>query len=85
MGLVSDGTQYEIEEGIVYSFPVTIQPGGQVTVVPGLSISDFARQKMEITAKELLEEREVAAQFLQRSKSTRRNSSHIPSRLPSSA
>ena len=65
MGLVSDGTLYEITEGIVYSFPVNIQPGGKVDVVKGLTISDFARQKMDETAKELLEEREVAAQFLQ--------------------
>ncbi len=65
MGVVSDGTLYEIQEGIVYSFPVTIQAGGKVNVVKGLPISDFARQKMDITAKELLEEREVAAQFLQ--------------------
>ena len=65
MGLVSDGTLYEIPEGIVYSFPVTIQPGGKVEVVRGLTISDFARQKMDLTAKELMEEREVAAQFLQ--------------------
>ncbi len=65
MGLVSDGTLYEIAEGIVYSFPVTIQAGGKVEVVKGLTISDFAREKMDQTAKELLEEREVATQFLQ--------------------
>lgn len=65
MGLVTDGTLYDIPEGIVYSFPVTVQPGGEVSIVKNLQISDFAREKMDATAKELLEEREVAAQFLE--------------------
>lgn len=65
MGLVSSGNWYDIPEGIVYSFPVKILAGGVVQVVEGLEISDFAREKMDATAKELLEEREVAAQFLE--------------------
>lgn len=65
MGLVTDGSWYNIPADIVYSFPVKIQPGGVVQVVEGLEISDFAREKMDATAKELLEEREVAAQFLE--------------------
>lgn len=64
MGLMTDGSLYDIPEGIVYSFPVTIQPGGEVCVVQGREISDFAREKMEITAKELVEERDIATQFL---------------------
>ena len=65
MGLMSDGSLYSVPEGIVYSFPVTIKQGGEVTVVQGRQISDFAREKMDITAKELLEERDIATQFLQ--------------------
>ena len=65
MGLVTEGNWYDIPEGIVYSFPVRIKQGGVVEVVEGLQISDFAREKMDATAKELLEEREVAAQFLE--------------------
>lgn len=65
MGLMSDGTLYSVPEGIVYSFPVTIKPGGEVTVVQGRQISDFAREKMDVTTKELLEERDIATQFLQ--------------------
>ena len=64
MGLVTDGTLYDIPEGIVFSFPVTISFQGKVTVVKGLPISDFAREKMELTVKELQEEREVTMQFL---------------------
>ena len=65
MGVVSDGNTYGIPEGIVYSFPVSIKAGGTWEIVQGLSISDFARGKMDATAKELIEEREVAATFLQ--------------------
>ncbi len=65
MGLFTDRSLYGIPEGIVYSFPVTISSGGEVSIVEGLEISDFAREKMDITAKELLEEKELAMQFLQ--------------------
>ena len=64
MGVVSDGNTYGIPEGIVYSFPVSIKAGGTWEFVQGLSISDFAREKMDATAKELVEERDVASQFL---------------------
>lgn len=65
MGVLTDGSLYNIPEGIMYSFPVTIKAGGEVSVVNGLEISNFAREKMDATAKELIEEREVATQFLQ--------------------
>lgn len=65
MGVMSDGSLYDIPEGIVYSFPVTIQPGGEVCVVRDREISDFAREKMDLTAKELVEEKDVATSFLQ--------------------
>jgi len=62
MGVISDGS-YGIPEGIMYSFPVSISKGN-VTIVQGLPIDDFAREKMDITAKELCEELETAVQFL---------------------
>lgn len=64
MGVLSDGQSYGITEGIVYSFPVSIKPGGSWEIIQGLKISDFAREKMDITAKELLSEKEIAVQFL---------------------
>ena len=50
MGVNSDGNPYGIPEGLIYSFPVRLQ-NKSWTIVPGLSISDFAREKMDITAK----------------------------------
>ena len=63
MGVISDGNSYGVPEGIMYSFPCTVAPGGKWTVVDGLKINDFSRQKMDKTAKELLEERKMALGF----------------------
>lgn len=58
MGVVSDGS-YGTPKDIVFSFPVHIQ-NGQWKIVQGLSVDDFARGKLDATAKELLEEKEEA-------------------------
>lgn len=58
MGVVSDGS-YGTPKDIVFSFPVHIQ-NCQWKIVQGLSIDDFARGKLDDTAKELLEEKEEA-------------------------
>jgi malate/lactate dehydrogenase len=55
MGVLSDGS-YGIKPDVVYSFPVTVREG-KYSIVQGLHISDFSRQKMDITYKELAEER----------------------------
>ena len=56
MGIPSDGS-YGIPEGVIYSYPVTCK-GGEYSIVQGLSISDFSREKMAATHRELLEERD---------------------------
>ena len=63
MGVISDGNQYGVPEGIMYSFPCKIAAGGQWEVVNGLAINDFSRAKMDKTGKELLEERKMALGF----------------------
>ena len=62
MGVVSDGS-YGIAEGIVYSFPMTCK-NGEYTIVQGLEIDDFSRERMQATEKELLEERDAIADLL---------------------
>jgi len=59
---VSSPGLYGIPEGIMYSFPVSIVDG-KWTIVEGLNIDDFAREKMDTTLKELSEEAEIAAAF----------------------
>lgn len=58
MGVVSDGS-YGIAKDIVFSFPVTIE-NHQWKIVQGLTVDDFARSKFDVTAAELLEEKEEA-------------------------
>ena len=48
----------------MYSFPVQIKER-KWTVVEGLDINDFAREKMDLTAKELCEERDMALEICQ--------------------
>jgi malate dehydrogenase len=62
MGIVSEGW-YGIPRGIVFSFPVTCAEG-KWHVVEGLPVNAFSREKLDITTKELLEERDDANQFL---------------------
>ncbi len=56
MGIPSDGS-YGIPEGVVYGFPVTCS-NGTYSIVQGLEVSDFSRERMTATYNELLEERE---------------------------
>ncbi|XP_015591577.1 malate dehydrogenase, cytoplasmic [Cephus cinctus] len=63
MGVVSDGS-YGIPKDVVFSFPVTITDQ-KFKIVQGLPISDFARSKLDVTAKELEEERAEANSVLQ--------------------
>jgi len=60
MAVASDGS-YGITEGIVYSFPVRVDPTTKDwTIVQGLNIDDFSRGKMTLTLKELEEEKTEA-------------------------
>jgi malate dehydrogenase len=62
MAIPSTG-DYEIEEGIICSFPCTCS-NGEYEVVQGLEISDFSRQKIDATVNELKEEREAVKDLL---------------------
>ena len=61
MGVTSGA--YGIPEGLIYSYPVRIE-NGEWSIVEGLEISQFSREKMNATAKELSDERDAAAEFL---------------------
>jgi malate dehydrogenase len=62
MGVPSDGS-YDIPEGLMYSFPVTIE-NGRYSIVQGLEISEFSRTKMDATRAELEEERDAVAELI---------------------
>jgi malate dehydrogenase len=62
MGIPSGG-DYGIPQDVVYGMPVTCA-GGKYTLVKGLEIDEFSRQKMDHTLKELLEERDGVKHLL---------------------
>jgi malate dehydrogenase len=62
MAALSDGS-YGIAEGIVYSFPMTCK-NGEYQIVQGLNISDFSRERMQATERELLDERDAIKDLL---------------------
>ncbi|WP_341679112.1 malate dehydrogenase [Niveibacterium sp. SC-1] len=55
MGIESDGS-YGIPAGMIYGFPV-VTSNGEYKLVEGLEIDEFSREKMNLTLKELEEER----------------------------
>ena len=62
MAIPSDGS-YGIPEGLIYSYPVTVRDG-QYTIVQGLDIDEFSREKMDATKAELEEERDAVKHLL---------------------
>lgn len=62
MGILSDG-HYNIEPGLMYSFPVSIK-NCDVRVVRGLDINDFSLRKMQLSEAELKEERDIIKHLL---------------------
>ena len=59
----SDGS-YGIEEGLIFSFPVTSDGAGGYSIVQGLAWSDFAREKVSVTEQELKDEKAVVTDLL---------------------
>jgi malate dehydrogenase len=57
MAVPSDGS-YDVDEGLVSSFPVRLS-GGSYEIEQGLEIEDFARSKIDHTVAELREERDA--------------------------
>ena len=76
MGILSDGNTYGIPAGLVFSFPcrhsllstsTAPEVGGEevvIEVVEGLVIDAYTQSLLDITVKELQEEREAAAEYL---------------------
>ena len=58
MAVFSDGS-YSTPPGVMFSFPVTVT-NKEWSIVQGLNISDFAKEKLVATGAELCEEREEA-------------------------
>jgi malate dehydrogenase len=61
MAVPSDGS-YDVEEGLVSSFPVRVSGGGY-EIEQGLEVEDFARAKIDRSVAELQEERDTVKEL----------------------
>lgn len=57
MAVCSDGS-YGVPEGLISSFPVTTS-GGKWSIVQGLDINEFSRERIDISVAELADERQA--------------------------
>lgn len=62
MAVPSDGS-YGIQEGLIYSFPVTCKAGAY-SIVQDLPVDDFSRERMDATMQELSDERDSIKDLL---------------------
>lgn len=63
MGVYSKGNSYGIDEDLIYARPIVCE-NGQWKEITGLEISDFSREMMTATEKELAGERDAIADML---------------------
>jgi malate dehydrogenase len=61
MAIPTDGS-YGVAEGIISGYPVTCS-SGEYTIVEGLEIDDFARERIDATVKELGDERDAVTEL----------------------
>jgi malate dehydrogenase len=61
MAVASDGS-YSVAEGLISSFPVTTKDG-EYEIVQGLDINDFSRSRIDISVRELADERDTVTRL----------------------
>ena len=62
VAVCSDGS-YDVEEGLICSFPVRTR-GGKWEIVPGVPLNEFGRAKTDASVAELKEERALVAELI---------------------
>ena len=62
VAICSDGS-YGVEKGLMSSFPIRTTSSGR-EIVQGVPINDFSRQKIDLSVKELSEERSLVSELL---------------------
>src|SRR5947209_6881817 len=58
MAVPSDGS-YDVDEGLISSFPVRLGGGGNYEIEQGFEVGDFSRERIDKTVAELREERDA--------------------------
>jgi len=62
--ICSDNNPYGIQEGLIFSFPCAMTSPGHVNIIEGYDVDPFLKEKIAITEKELLEERDAVSHLL---------------------
>ena len=57
VGVTSSG-EYDVPAGLTFGYPIRADGAGSWTVKEGLTLDDFAREKIRVTTEELLSERD---------------------------
>ncbi len=63
-GVYSANNPYGIDEDLVFSFPCSSQGRGDYAIVGGLEMNSFLKEKIDLTQKELIEERDLVRGLL---------------------
>ena len=61
MAVPSDGS-YGVPEGLISSFPCTVTDGSY-SIVQGLEINDFSRERIDASVAELVDERDAVTEL----------------------
>jgi malate dehydrogenase len=61
--IASDGS-YGVPEGLIFGFPLRTSENGEVEIIQGIEINEFAQSKIAITTEELESEREAVADLI---------------------
>ncbi len=64
MAVPSDGNPYGLADGIICSFPCTVDADGQYHIVPGVELDDTAQARVQASVDELLSERDAVKEML---------------------
>jgi malate dehydrogenase len=60
----SDGNPYGVPDGLIYGFPCRSDGKGDISLVEGVELTDYAKGKLDITTQELLGERSDVSELL---------------------
>ena len=63
MAVTSDGS-YDIPEGLIYSFPCTVNEAGDYEIVQGINLDERAYERAMNSARELMSERDAVKELL---------------------
>ena len=61
--VVSDGS-YGIPEGLIFGFPLRTNSNGEIEIIQGIELNEFAQTKIKVTTEELESERESVSDLI---------------------